>query len=537
MTTAHATESSSFAPFRRKAFLWLWLGVMVSSVGGWAQMVGAQWLFVNDPNAATIVALVQTASTLPVMLLALPAGVLADAFDRRWLLFGVELYMIVVSILLATLTFLGQMPPLLLLGFTFAIGVGMAVLIPTWQPLITELVPREQLAAATRLDMVSVNLSRAAGPAIAGFLIAQAGVPVVFAFNAGCAVLLVVVLLVWRRQRPEFGRRERFLPALRAGGRYVRHEPVVRRIIIRLIIFVAPATALWALLPLIASRQLGLDSSGYGVLFAALGVGAVAGALTLGRVKRVLSSNAVVGLSAVIFALGLAAVMVVGSLWLAIPLLLLAGYGWTATASTLVSELQLFLPGWVRARALAVYMMAFTGSQAIVSPLWGLLTQFAGLPTAIWTASALVALTAVAGVWLRVPESGGEDRSPVAYWGEAPLIEDPAEVGPVAVRVEYQVSPEEEDHFVDAMQDMRRSRLRSGALRWELFRVAEQPQTFIEHFTVGSWEEHLHMHATRMTAEDQAIEERAFSFTTTAPVGRHLIPPSARLIPPEGRHD
>ena len=184
---------SPLAPFRHRAFFWLWLGVVVASVGTWAQMVGAQWLFVHDPNAATIVTLVQTASTLPMMLLALPAGVLADAFDRRWLMFCVQIYFIVVAALLAGLTTAGLMPPALLLTFTFAVGAGQAMLSPTWQALITELVPRNEFAAATRLDMVSVNVSRAAGPALAGLVIAHWGVPPVFAMTAVCSCFLAVV--------------------------------------------------------------------------------------------------------------------------------------------------------------------------------------------------------------------------------------------------------------------------------------------------------------------------------------------------------
>ena len=199
--TQRSGPVSPWAPFRHRAFFWLWLGVVVSSVGSWAQTVGAQWLFVNDPNAATIVTLVQTASTLPMMLLALPAGVLADAFDRRWLMFGVQTYFVVVAVLLAVLTAAGLMPPALLLAFTFAIGAGQAMLAPTWQALITELVPRSELAAATRLDMVSVNVARAAGPALAGFVIARWGVPPVFAMTAVAAALPGLVLLAWRRPR------------------------------------------------------------------------------------------------------------------------------------------------------------------------------------------------------------------------------------------------------------------------------------------------------------------------------------------------
>lgn len=530
--TSAAEDASPFAPFRRRAFLWLWLGVLVSSIGGWAQMVGAQWMFVNDPNAATIVTLVQSATTLPVMLLALPAGVLADAFDRRWLLFGVQVYAIVVSSLLALLTALGMMPPVLLLAFTFAVGVGMAVMIPTWQPLITELVPRSQLAAATRLDMVSVNTSRAIGPAIAGLLIARAGVPAVFLFNACCAVLLIVVLLMWRRRWESAGPRERFLPALRAGGRYVRHEPVVRMILLRLVMFVVPGTALWALLPLIASRQLGLDASGYGLLFAALGVGAVAGALTLGQVKARLSSNAILNWVALAFGLSLAALVLADSLWVALPLLMVAGYGWTATASTLVSELQLFLPGWVRARALAVYMMAFMGTQAFISPLWGLITQLAGLPTALGIAAVLVIVSAAAGLALRIPESADLDQSPAAFWGDAPLLLDAGlDDGPIAVSVEYDLDEANEAAFLEAMQDMRRSRLRSGSIQWTLYRVGEAPHRFVELFVVSSWDEHLRQHQGRLTADDQAIEDRAASLVIGAPRARHLLPPETPRLP------
>src|SRR5687767_6507320 len=208
METQPSAPVSPWAPFRHRAFFWLWLGVVISSVGAWAQTVGAQWLFVADPNAATIVTLVQTASTLPMMLLALPSGVLADAFDRRWLMFGVQTYSVVVAALLAVLTAAGMMPPALLLSFTFAVGAGAAMLNPAWQSLITELVPRNELAAATRLDMVSVNVARAAGPAIAGVVIARWGVPPVFALTAVCASVLAVILLAWRRPRVTHGERE-----------------------------------------------------------------------------------------------------------------------------------------------------------------------------------------------------------------------------------------------------------------------------------------------------------------------------------------
>ena len=291
---AENLSTGALAPFRSRAFLWLWLGVVLSSIGSWSQTVGAQWLFINDPNAATIVSLVQTAAALPMVLLALVGGVLADAFDRRTLMLWVQVYFVVVALLLSLFTALKLMPPLLLLAFTFLIGAGNALQLPTWQPLITELVPRSQIAAATRLDMVSVNVARAVGPAIAGLVIAGFGVPPVFAFNAACTLFLILALLAWRREPAVTTRaRERFLPALRAGGRYVRHEPVVRTILFRLAMFVAPGTAMWALLPLIAHSQLGLGADGYGVLFAAVGLGAITAAFTMGRIKRHMSANTI----------------------------------------------------------------------------------------------------------------------------------------------------------------------------------------------------------------------------------------------------
>jgi len=211
---------STWAPLRQRTFRWLWLGVLVSTTGTWMQTVGAQWLLVDAPNPAALVALVQAANTLPVMLLALPGGVLADSLDRRWLLFSVQGYFFAVGILLVVLTIAGQMPPALLLAFTFALGVGVAVQLPAWGASIPELVPRGQLRAASRLDLVSVNVSRAIGPVVAGLLIAHAGgVAVVFAANAASVLVLAVAALFWRRPPPEIeDRPERFVPALRAGS-------------------------------------------------------------------------------------------------------------------------------------------------------------------------------------------------------------------------------------------------------------------------------------------------------------------------------
>jgi MFS family permease len=513
---------------RQRAFRWLWLGVAISSIGTVMQTVGAQWLLVDAPNAATLVGLVQAANTLPVMLLALAGGVLADSFDRRWLLFTVQTYFLIVGVLLAVLTAAGQMPAALLLGFTFALGAGVAVQQPAWGSIIPELVPRKQLRAASRLDLVNVNLSRAIGPALAGLVIAHlGGVPVVFALNALSVVFLAIALLFWRRPSPRVeGPRERFVEALRAGGRYVWHEPVVRRLMLRAILFVAPAMALWALLPLVASQRLGLAADGYGALFGALGVGAILGALILGRVQASLSTNGTLGAGAILYAAALAALVVVPSFAAALLAMVFAGLAWMAVTSTLQAELQLVLPAWVRARGLAMYTVTFMGSNAVGALLWGLAADRFGLQPAILLAAGVMLIGVASGSVLRVPETDHLDVQPAIYWTDARLAFDPEpQSGPVLVVVHYTVAPERQAAFLEAMGQLRRSRLRTGGTRWELYRDGERPNRFVEIFSVASWEEHLRQHAGRLTETDRAVEEAALAFSEPPAYADHLLPP------------
>jgi MFS family permease len=521
-------DSSGWAPLRQAAFRWLWLGMLISWIGIWMQAVGAQWLLVDEPNAAVLVSLVQAMNTLPMMLLALPGGVLADSFDRRKLLLTVQGYLFVVAVLLVILTAVGQMPPALLLVFTFALGVGGAVQLPTWQATLAELVPKTQLRAAARLDLASVNIARSVGPALAGVVIAYfGGVPVVFALNAVAIAVFAAALFGWRRPAAEAGGpRERFVPALRAGGRYIWHEPAVRRVLLRVVLFVLPAIALWALLPLIATQSLGLGADGYGALFGALGIGAVLGAVGLGPVRARLSPNRLVGLAGIVYAAATAAIVLVPNFPAALVTLLLAGVAWMAVTSTLVGELQLFLPTWVRARSLAVFTMTFTGSMTVGSLLWGVVADQVGLTTAMLIAAAGVLVSVLVGLVRRLPEARHLDSESVVYWPEARLSIDPEpDAGPVLVTVEFTVAPEKEAAFLDAMDQLRRSRRRTGATRWELYRDGERPNRFVEVFSVASWEEHLRQHEGRLTAADQAIEEAALAFSDPPARGDHLFPP------------
>ncbi len=352
---------STWAPLRIGVFRAIWLAVLVSNVASWMQTVGAQWLLVSQPHASILVALVQTADYLPDLLFGLVGGVLADTFDRRRLLMAVQGFLVVAGAALAALTFAGAMPPALLLTFTFLIGSGSVLILPAYQSLVPDLVPRDQLHSAAALASISINLARAAGPAIAGVVIARAGVGAVFALNTAMYLLFLVVLVVWH---PPAGAApkvaEGFISAMRAGGRYVRYAPVVRRILLRSTLFLVPASALWSLLPLIASQRLRQGADGYGRLLGALGIGAIAGAVVLPRIRARLSINALLAVSGVVFGVVLAVVVLTSNAIVILIVLLPAGVAWMAVPSTINAELQLFLPAWVRARGLSVYQMVLS---------------------------------------------------------------------------------------------------------------------------------------------------------------------------------
>lgn len=438
------------------------------------------------------------------------------------------MYFFVVGMLLFGLTLADAMPPALLLAFTFALGAGTAVQLPAWQAVVPELVPRSALRAATRLEMLGLNVARSLGPALAGLIIARSGVPLVFALNALSVAFLAVALLFWRRPSAATDvRRERFVPALRSGGRYVWNEPVVRLIMVRALLFITPAMALWGLLPLVANDLLGVGAGGFGALFGALGVGAVTAALVLGRVRDHISTNGLLGLGSLVYAAALVGVVVVPGFVAALLVLVLAGLAWTTVASTLQAELQLFLPAWVRARGLAVYMVVFTGSQAAGALVWGLIAQHVSLEAGLLVPAAVMLVGAVAGLFLSVPETGHLDREPAVYWSEPRLaIEPEPDGGPVLVAVYYTVAPERETGFLAVMDDLRRSRMRTGASRWELYRDGERPERFTEMFSVPSWEEHLRQHEGRLTAADREAEAAAQAFSDPPSHADHLFPPT-----------
>ena len=516
---------TAWSPLRIVAYRALWLAQLASMIGTWMQTVGAQWLLIDEPDAATLVSLVQTASLLPMLLLALPAGVLADSFDRRRLLVGLQLGTLVVGGVLTALTALGEISPQVLLALTFLIGCGQAMSMPPWQALIPDVVPSGEVRAASALGAVSMNLARAVGPGLAGFLITQVDVWLVFAINTATYGVLALVVLRWGPAgRVSGDMPERFGAALRAGTRYVRHSRVVRRLLLRSALFVLPGTALWALLPLVASRLLGLGSGGYGILLGALGVGAVAGAVVLPRLLTRVTTGVMMFVASAVFAAAEAGIVFVRDLPVAVALLLPAGAAWLAVLSTLGAATQVFLPSWVRARGLSVQQIVFMGGQAVGALLWGVAANYVGLVPVFVAAGVLMVLGAATSAIWPLFDTARLDRSTTVYWPEPQLMVEPdGDEGPVLITVTFTVRPENERGFVEAMQRVQASRRRTGATRWNLYRDAAVPGRFMETFLVPSWEEHLRQHRERLTATDQDIEREALMLAAGPPEVAHLL--------------
>jgi predicted MFS family arabinose efflux permease len=416
-----------------------------------------------------------------------------------------------------------RMPPALLLMFTFVLGTGGILAEPAYQSLVPDMVPRPQVPAASALGSISINLARAIGPAIAGLLVARIGVAAVFGLNTATFVFYAVVLAFHPRLGGTPQSPERFIPGLQAGGRYARHAPVVQRILLRAALFLVPASALWALLPLIATSRLGLGSGGYGVLLGALGAGAIGGALIVPRARARLSANALAAVASLAYAAALAAVVLSRNLGLTIVVLLPTAVAWTAFLSTVNAALQLFLPRWVRARGLSVYQMVLFGTQAAGAAIWGVVAGAAGLVAAFLVAAVVMAAGAATLWFWPFHEIADMDRSPVR-WPEPQLLAsaDPGDA-PVLVRTTYTVAAEKEQQFLQAMARLRQSRLRTGAIDWALYQDGQNPCLFIELYGVQSWEEHLRQHRDRQTGTDLQYRDDAAALSDPQPQIGHYV--------------
>jgi len=495
--------SSAWAPFRSPDFARLASAQFLSNVGSWMQTVGAQELMLTLTTSATLVALIQTAAGLPVVLLAIPAGAIGDLVDRRRLLITAQSFMLLAALVLAVLALAGLVTPWVLLALIFAVGVGQTVTSPTWQTLQPELVAPEDRTQAIALGAVNQNLSRAIGPAIGGALYAATSAAALFFVNAASFLPVIGAVARWRgRARPQSAAApEHVFEAIRAGARYIVGSPALRVTLLRAGLFMIFANSLWALLPLVARTRLDLGSGGYGLLLAGVGVGAVAGAFALPRLRERLTAGAMLTAATVLFACVTLALAYLRVSALAALALVIGGVAWIVALSTLNSQYQTTLPGWAKARGMSYYLVIFQGGGALGSAAFGVLAQNAGLTAALLTAAIGLVLVALAGLRMPFKAIPPAELLPAGDW-PAPQLVGSASQGPVQVTLEYRPRPGLEQDLVKALYGVRHARHRTGAVSWRVWRDAADPGRVLEQFVVGSWDEHLRQHE-RVSRRDQ----------------------------------
>jgi MFS family permease len=523
---AARVASPARAAFRHRAFTVIWVATVVSNIGTWMYNAASGWLMASLKSDALLVSLVQVATSLPMFLFALAAGALADIFDKRRFLIGVEAATTLLSAIFAALVQFGHVGPSTLLLFMFLIGVGGALSAPGWQAVVPQLVPAQDLAPAVAANSVGINVSRAIGPALAGSIIGLAGIAAPFWLNA-LSNLGVIGALLWWRPPPSAADRlppERFGSAMRTGFRYARHNSHLRSTLIRAVAFFLFASAYWALLPLVARDRIASGPGLYGVLLGAIGAGAVAGAFALPWAKVRLGPDRVVIAASIGTALALMLFGIARLPAIALLASILAGASWIAVLANLNVSAQMALPDWVRGRGLAIFVTVFYGAMTLGSALWGEVADFAGLT---WTL-----MLAAVGALLAIPltrrwklqTGAGVDLTPSMHW-PVPIVthEIESDRGPVLVTVEYRLANQQNrSAFLIAMARLAHERRRDGAYAWDLFEDTADKAVFVESFRVESWIEHLRQHQ-RVTHADRVLQEQIHGLLAHPSAVRHLV--------------
>lgn len=517
-------RTSALAPLRHPIFRAVWITSLVTNFGGLIQSVGAAWMMTSIASAQ-MVALVQASVTLPIMLLSLAAGALADTVDRRRIMLAAQTFMLLVSAGLAAMTWMGWITPWVLLTFTFMIGCGVAFNGPAWQASVGDMVPREDLAGAVTLNSMGFNMARSVGPALGGLIVAAAGAAAAFAVNAVSYLGLLIVLFRWKPERPKQTLpREGLLAAMAGGVRYAFLSPRVTAVLLRAVVFGVGASAIQALMPVVA-RESGGGPLVFGLLLGSFGVGAVGGALFVGRLRAKYETETIVRVAALAFA---AAALGLGyAPWLVVtlPALMIAGAGWVLVLSSFNVTVQMSVPRWVVARALALYQMAAFGGMAGGSWLWGGLAQTYSVETALAVSAGVLTLCVLIGLKVPLPSTANLNMDLLRRWTEpqTALAIEPRS-GPVIVSIAYRIREEDIDAFLALMDERRRIRRRDGARQWRLMRDLAEPDVWVEKYQTPTWLDYVR-HNQRITHADAAVNEgiRALHQGPDKPVVHRLI--------------
>lgn len=504
---------SALSPLKIRVFRNIWIANLVSNIGTWMQDVGAGWLMTTLAPDPFMVSLVQVSVVLPGFFLTLPAGVLADIVDRRLFMLSAIAWMTLIAGTIAFTTFTGTITPWSLIAMTLALGMGMSMMMPAFTSMIPDLVPQQELIGAVTLNSIAQNITRAVGPAIAGGLIALAGPGPVFLLNTASFAGIFFVIFHYRSMQPRSTLpSERFFGALRVGLGFLRQSPALQTVIVRALAFFFMMSGLFAFLPLIVRQEVQAGPQAYGLLVTCMGAGAVTTGLALPRLRGRFSSDAIVAAGT---AVGAAALLGLANIRSVLPLagvMLVGGGAWISVVSSLQVAAQLSLPAWVRARGMALYIATFMGSMAIGSATWGRVASVTSTKTALTIAVAVGAAAGLLATRWRLAVHARADHTLADVSHEPVAIGEPkSHEGPVMVNIEYLVDPEQGREFEAAMRDVRRMRLRNGAVAWGLFQDVHAPGRYIEYFIDSTWLEHLRRRE-RVTVEEAEFNRVARAF-------------------------
>ncbi len=504
-----ADSQSPLAPLRHPSFRLIWTATLVSNLGSLMQGVGAAWKMAELTPSEGMVALVQASTTLPIMVLAVAAGAVADNFDRRRVMLAAQCFMFVVSVGLSVAAWFDLLGPWGLLSFTFLLGLGSALHLPSWQASMRDLVPREDLAAAVTLNSMSFNLMRSVGPALGGIIVASFGAAAAFGLNAVSYLAVIYALFRWRNPVED-----RTLPAEKlgraiwAGLRYVSLSPNLTRVMGRSFLFGVSAVALMALLPLVTRDRLDGGAATFGITLGIFGLGAIGGALCSPLIRRAASIETIVAGGFLGFAAGTSVVAAATSLWLAMPGLMMAGAAWVLALSHFNVSTQLATPRWVVGRALAIYQTMAFGGMAVGAWVWGWLAETVSIPFALHGASVLLLVGAVLGRFWPMPNLNDVNLDPANRFHAPDLRLDlRARSGPIMVMIDWDIPTEHTNAFLALMAERRRIRRRDGARQWALLRDLENPDIWVESYHVATWVDYLRHHQRR-TANDATSYDR-----------------------------
>lgn len=524
-TAPVAQSSSSFAPLRQKLFLVLWIATVLGNIGSFIRDVASAWIMTDLSPSPAAVALVQAAATLPIFLLAIPAGVLSDILDRRKFLIAIQFLLASVSICLMGLAASGLQTVTSLVLLTFVGGIGAALMGPTWQAIVPELVERKDLKNAVALNSLGINIARAIGPALGGLILAAMGAAFTYGMDVASYLFVIAALFWWKRPVAKADAlTEGFGGAFRAGLRYARASRALHVVLVRAFCFFALASSVWALLPLVARNLLGGGAGFYGILLGSVGLGAILGAILMPSLRKALSADGLVLTAALVTASVMAFLSFAPPQWAAVLSLLLLGAAWITALTTMNGVAQAILPNWVRGRSLAVYLTVFNGAMTAGSLTWGAVAQWTSVPVTLLIGAAGLAGVALVSHRLTLPK-GDADLVPSSHWPE-PLTAEPVahDRGPVMILIEYRVDRADREPFLAALAELSAERRRDGAYAWGVTEDTADPGLMVEWFQVESWAEHLRQHQ-RVSKADADVQASVLRFHRGEgrPVVRHLL--------------